>query len=89
MNVDQHQEIMEKLGVIDTRTSVVETKVDDLRVKVGIQNGRVTESEKQINALRVQFAEMAGEKKGSQFTFGNVLAIITAVGAIAAFIFKH
>ena len=72
------------------REIIIEVRGDvkELIRRVGIQNGRIGDVEAKSNALEIKLAELLGERTGSRWTMGNIIAVVAAIGAILAVLFK-
>jgi hypothetical protein len=86
MSQDQHLEIMSAVARIETRIAVVETKTDELVRRVGIQNGRVADSEIKIAKIKESMAGDAGEKKGISVSWARFLTVVGLVSTILGII---
>lgn len=67
---EDHLEIMLKLGLL-------EAGQNELIRRVGIQNGRVADTETHLASLDVALATMKGERKGITVSWKFLLAIVT------------
>ena len=81
-----HIEIVSALGKLDVRLSVMETKQDELIRRVGIQNGRVADSEAAIAKIVKSDSYKEGAAAGIKMSGGLIATIITILAAIAGVI---
>lgn len=79
-----HIQIMKALGSLDTRLSVIETKQDDLIRRVGIQNGRVADSEAAIKKLVGEENYQRGSRQAAKYIIGLLLALAALVISLVA-----
>ena len=82
---EKHLQIMAAIAKLDVRLSVVETKLDGLNVKVGIQNGRVAEAEAAIKKI----TGIDDYNRGATHTWKYIVGIILAIAAIVIAALYH
>jgi len=84
MNDEQrHFELLSAIGGVNERVAIVETEVKELTRRVGIQNGRVADSEGAIRKILKTDTYEDGKKAGMKKIWISLIAVISfAIGSI-------
>jgi hypothetical protein len=87
----KHLELLTAINGLGIRISILETQGAELNRRVGIQNGRVADSEAAIKKILLSDSYKDGVDKGVNLSRGRVYAFLTllvAILGVLAYIYK-
>ena len=85
MQDENHIELLQAIARLDTRESVIETKIDELVRRVGVQNGRVADAEAAIKKLLSTDDINKGRSIGISTVWKIVVTILTIIIGILSY----
>jgi len=82
----KHIELLNAIGNLSVRMGVLETQTTEISRRIGIQNGRVADSEAAIKKILLGERYEEGVNEGKTISAGRLVTVLTLVFALAAII---